>query len=217
MHWEILVRMENVQGEIVSPDSFISAAERYNLMPKIDRMVIQKTFAAMEKGHFFRDGYTKRMVGINLSGDTLTDIGFLNYIEEQASLYHIDFNEICLEVTETVAIANLNQAIDFMNKLKNLGCQFALDDFGSGLSSFAYLKRLPVDYLKIDGGFVKDMSGDKIDRAMVESINQVGHIMNMKTIAEWVEDEATLILLKNLGVDYSQGYYTGKPEALISH
>lgn len=214
MHWEILVRMENMQGEQVAPEGFISAAERFNLMPKIDRMVIKKTFQAMSSGCFFHDGYKGRVVGINLSGDSLTDETFLSYIKDQANRFQIDFNEVCLEITETVAIANLAQAMHFVTELKKLGCQFALDDFGSGLSSFGYLKNLPVDYLKIDGSFIIDMSSDKIDCALVESINQVGHIMEMKTIAEWVEDEKTFNMLKELGVDFSQGYYTGSPEPL---
>ncbi len=211
IHWEVLLKMSNLQGEIVSPNEFISAAERYNLMPKIDRMVIQKTFAAMSEGYFFQEGFSKRIVGINLSGDSLSDNSFLTYINEQAKKYHIDFNEVCLEITETVAIANLSHASSFIHELKKVGCLFALDDFGSGLSSFGYLKNLEVDYLKIDGSFVVNMCNDKIDRALVESINQVGHIMNMKTIAEWVEDESTLEMLKEMGVDYSQGYYTGEP------
>ncbi|MCW8930569.1 MAG: EAL domain-containing protein [Gammaproteobacteria bacterium] len=214
VHWEVLLRMKNLQDEVVSPNEFISAAERYNLMPKIDRMVIQKAFSAMSEGYFNQEGFTNKIVGINLSGDSICDENFLSYIKDQAELYSINFKEVCLEVTETVAIANLAKANCFMAELNNLGCQFALDDFGSGLSSFGYLKHLQVDYLKIDGTFVKDMCNDKIDRALVESINQVGHIMGMETIAEWVEDESTLLLLKEMGVDYSQGYYTGKPTPL---
>ncbi len=213
MHWEVLVRMENSQGELVSPDVFIPAAERYNMMPKIDRMVIQKTFEAMSRGEFFRKGYEHRVVGINLSGDSL-DVCFMEYIKEQAAIYKIKFNELCLEITETIAIANLSTANHFMDELKILGCQFALDDFGSGLSSFGYLKHLPVDFLKIDGSFVKDIVNDEIDRAMVESINQIGHIMGLRTIAEWVEDEETLLLLKKMRVDYSQGFFTGRPVPL---
>ncbi len=213
MHWEVLVRMKNEQGELVLPDTFIPAAERYNMMPKIDRMVIEKTFAAMSRGEFFRKGYTHRVVGINLSGDSLND-HFLDYIKQQAGKYKIKFNELCLEITETIAIANLSTANHFMDELKILGCQFALDDFGSGLSSFGYLKHLPVDFLKIDGSFVKDIARDEIDRAMVESINQIGHTMGLRTIAEWVEDKDTLLLLKKMGVDYSQGFYTGGPEPL---
>ena len=213
MHWEVLVRMKNADGELVSPDTFIPAAERYNLMPKIDRMVIQKTFAAMANGEFYRKGYQHRVVGINLSGDSL-NVRFLEYIQEQAKKYKIKFNELCLEITETIAIANLSTANHFMDELKILGCQFALDDFGSGLSSFGYLKHLPVDFLKIDGSFVRDIASDEIDRAMVESINQIGHIMGLRTIAEWVEDEETLVLLKKMGVDYSQGFYTGSPEPI---
>jgi diguanylate cyclase (GGDEF)-like protein/PAS domain S-box-containing protein len=214
MHWEVLVRMENLQGDIVSPEDFIPAAERYNLMPRIDRIVIQKTFAAMSRGDFHISDYSSSVVGINLSGDSLMDDSFLGFIKQQAERYQINFSEVCLEITETVAIGNLHKATLFIEALKQLGCRFALDDFGSGLSSFGYLKQLPVDYLKIDGSFVKDMARDEIDRAMVESINQVGHIMKMKTIAEWVEDEVTYNDLKGLGVDYSQGYYTGKPEPL---
>lgn len=213
MHWEVLVRMENSRGELVSPDAFIPAAERYNMMLKIDRMVIQKTFKAMSKGEFYRKGYKHRVVGINLSGDSL-NVRFLEYIKEQAAIYKIKFNELCLEITETIAIANLSTANHFMDELKILGCQFALDDFGSGLSSFGYLKHLPVDFLKIDGSFVKDIVNDEIDRAMVESINQIGHIMGLRTIAEWVEDEQTLLLLKKMKVDYSQGFFTGRPEPL---
>ncbi len=213
MHWEVLVRMNNDQGELVSPDAFIPAAERYNLMPKIDRMVIEKTFAAMSRGEFFRKGYEHRVVGINLSGDSL-NARFLEYIQQQARKHNIKFNELCLEITETIAIANLSTANHFMDELKILGCQFALDDFGSGLSSFGYLKHLPVDFLKIDGSFVRDIANDEIDRAMVESINQIGHTMGLRTIAEWVEDKETLLELKKMGVDYSQGFYTGKPEPL---
>ncbi len=213
MHWEVLVRMKNDQGDMVTPDAFIPAAERYNLMSKIDRMVIEKTFAAMSQGEFFRKGYEHRVVGINLSGDSLND-RFLEYIQQQAKKYKIKFNELCLEITETIAIANLSTANHFMDELKILGCQFALDDFGSGLSSFGYLKHLPVDFLKIDGSFVKDIASDDIDRAMVESINQIGHTMGLRTIAEWVEDKETLLELKKMGVDYSQGFYTGKPEPL---
>ncbi len=213
MHWEVLVRMNNDQGELVAPDAFIPAAERYNLMPKIDRMVIEKTFSAMSRGEFFRKGYEHRVVGINLSGDSLND-RFLEYIQQQTRKYNIKFNELCLEITETIAIANLSTANHFMDELKILGCQFALDDFGSGLSSFGYLKHLPVDFLKIDGSFVRDIASDEIDRAMVESINQIGHTMGLRTIAEWVEDKETLLELKKMGVDYSQGFYTGRPEPL---
>jgi diguanylate cyclase (GGDEF)-like protein/PAS domain S-box-containing protein len=215
-HWEVLLNMKNKAGDIIPPDDFISAAERYNLMPKIDRMVLKKTFEAMSAGHFYQTGLPYRVVGINLSGDSISDESFLAYIKEQAENYGIDFKEVCLEITETVAIANLAKASDFMMELKGLGCQFALDDFGSGLSSFGYLKNLPVDYLKIDGSFVKDMTSDKIDHAMVESINQVGHILGMKTIAEWVEDDETFSLLKEMGVDYSQGFHTGKPMPLVA-
>lgn len=130
---------------------------------------------------------------------------------EQFDLYKVPPGGICFEITETSAIANLTQAVVLMDKLKDLGCRFSLDDFGSGMSSFSYLKRLPVDYLKIDGGFVKDMMDDPIDQAMVEAINSIGHVMNIKTIAEFVENDAILDALRRIGVDYAQGYGIEKP------
>ncbi|MDH5765180.1 MAG: EAL domain-containing protein [Gammaproteobacteria bacterium] len=212
-HCEILIRMLDGEGNMIQPGAFIPAAERYNLMPKIDRWVIKNIFSQLEKmGRI--DGQL-RMVAINLSGATLADDGLLEYIRATGLEFGVNFEEICFEITETAAIGNLSKALNLMRELKKVGCRFALDDFGSGLSSFTYLKNLPVDFIKIDGSFVKDMANDPIDRAMVEAITQVGHVMKIKTIAEWVEDEQTLTYLREIGVDYAQGYYFGMPDRIV--
>jgi len=214
-HLEILLRMIDENGKVISPDAFMSATERYGLMSDIDRWVIHEVFKYMG-----RDNpadlvkATNRVFAINLSGDSINDASLLDYIIQQKNKYAISLSNVCFEITEAVVISNLNKATELINELKVHGCQFALDDFGSGLSSFAYLKTLPVNYLKIDASIVKDISRDKIDRAMVESILQVGKVMKLKTIAEHVEDEATLTVLREIGVDYVQGYYLGRPEAL---
>jgi EAL domain-containing protein (putative c-di-GMP-specific phosphodiesterase class I) len=151
-------------------------------------------------------------ISINLLGQSLANAQFMPVVIDLIAESNIDANKICFEVTETAVISNLLAASIFIVALKDLGCRFALDDFGSGLSSFGYLKNLPVDYLKIDGMFVKDMVDEPIDKAMVKSINDIGHVMDMKTIAEFVENDAIMEQLKELGVDYAQGYGIGKPK-----
>jgi len=214
-HLEILLRMIDEDGNIVPPGAFMPAAERYGLMPDIDRWVIRKVFSHMGKNNPADPVKgTDRVFAINLSGDSINDGQLLDFILDEKSRSNISLTNVCFEITETVAISNLSNATLFINKLKSHGCKFALDDFGSGLSSFAYLKTLPVNYLKIDGGFVKDLIRDEIDRAMVESIQQVGKVMKLDTIAEHVEDEATLTVLQEIGVDFVQGYHLGRPEAI---
>lgn len=154
------------------------------------------------------------LCAINISGLSLSDEEFLAFVKTQFNNYNIPPKKICFEITETVAIANLTDATLFIQSLKQLGCRFALDDFGSGLSSFAYLKSLPVDYLKIDGIFVKDILDDPMDFAMVKSINEIGQVMGKQTIAEFVENESILEKLQEIGVDYAQGYGIGRPEPL---
>jgi EAL domain-containing protein (putative c-di-GMP-specific phosphodiesterase class I) len=149
---------------------------------------------------------------INLSGDSLNEEKFIEFIQEQFSIHQIPPEIICFEITETVAIANLSKAASLIWQLKELGCKFALDDFGSGMSSFAYLKSLPVDYLKIDGNFIKNIADNPIDIAMVEAITKIAHVMGIKTIAEYVENKIIMDKLNELGVDYAQGYYLGKPQ-----
>ena len=210
-HYEILLRMLSEEGDLISPAVFIPAAERYNLMPAIDHWVVAHVFNFLH--NYARNNGTKDLpvLAINLSGESMGSEELLAYIRAQFELKIIPAANICFEITETAAIGNLNEAISFIKSLKKLGCEFALDDFGSGLSSFSYLKSLPVDYLKIDGVFVKDIVDDPVDAAMVEAINQVGHIMKIKTIAEFVENGEIMDILRKLGVDYAQGYHIDKP------
>ncbi len=211
-HIEILVRLVEPDGTLIPPGAFIPAAERYGLMSKVDHWVISRTMA------WFRQ-HPEKMQGlelcnINLSGNSLSDDGLLSYIEAQLDSSEIDASKFCFELTETAAVSNLMLALNFMQRLKKKGCSFALDDFGSGMSSFGYLKSLPVDYLKIDGMFVKDIVHDKISMAMVASINEVGHVMGKRTIAEFVENDEILERLRSMGVDFAQGYGISKPGPL---
>jgi diguanylate cyclase (GGDEF)-like protein/PAS domain S-box-containing protein len=209
-HCEILIRMLDEHGELVLPMTFIPAAERYNLMPSIDRWVIRNAFAIIARQQAEKNGGLG-VFAINLSGASIGDERFLEYVREQFSHFAVTPQSICFEITETAAIAKLDKATHFINQLKSLGCLFSLDDFGAGMSSFAYLKHLPVDFLKIDGGFVKDMADDPIDRAMVEAINSIGHVMGKQTIAEFVDGEHVTRLLREMGVDFAQGYGVAKP------
>ena len=209
-HCEILIRMLDEKGDLVPPMAFIPAAERYNLMPSIDRWVVRNAFAIIARQQA-ETGGAPALYAINLSGASIGDERFLEYVREQFSHFAVSPQSICFEITETAAIAKLDKATDFINQFKSLGCLFSLDDFGAGMSSFAYLKHLPVDFLKIDGGFVKDMADDPIDRAMVEAINSIGHVMGKQTIAEFVDGERVIRLLREMGVDYAQGYGVAKP------
>ena len=210
-HCEILIRMLDEKGEIVPPMAFIPAAERYGLMPSIDRWVIRNALAVIAREQADVRGEGIDVYAINLSGASIGDDRFLEFVREQLSRFGVRYQSICFEITETAAIARLDKAAHFIQELRALGCRFSLDDFGAGMSSFAYLKHLPVDYLKIDGGFVKDMADDPIDRAMVEAINNVGHVMGKQTIAEFVDGERIIALLRQIGVDYAQGYGVAKP------
>jgi len=209
-HFELLLRMRDESGKIVAPDQFIAAAERYGITPSIDRWVIDSAFRWLVSEADERRRLT--MCSINLSGQSLGDDKFLPYVIEQFHRSGIDGSKICFEITETAAIANFSQASRFIQALKELGCKFALDDFGTGLSSFGYLKHFPVDFLKIDGSFVKGVLHDPIDREMVRSINEIGHLTGKKTIAEWAENAEIIEVLRGLGVDYAQGYGVSQPQ-----
>ncbi|GMR20349.1 MAG: hypothetical protein BMS9Abin36_0944 [Gammaproteobacteria bacterium] len=216
MHYEVLLRMQDEIDGIIPPGAFIPAAERYNLMTAIDKWVIENLFtklAAFLEVHLKEDLPT---ICINLSGSSLSEKEFLTYIRIKFKKTKVPPASICFEITETAAIANLTNARHFIDDLKQLGCRFSLDDFGSGLSSFAYLKNLPVNYLKIDGVFVKDIDNDPVDYAMVKSINEIGHVSGMLTIAEFVENDAILAKVKKISVDFAQGYGIGKP-LLLDH
>jgi len=210
---EILLRMIDEKGELVPPMAFIPAAERYNLMPTIDRWVVRTLLAWMKPNLSVLPADAN--IAINLSGQSLGDDSFGDFVQEQLLRSGIAPNRICFEITETAAIANLSHALRLMSGLRAMGCHFSLDDFGSGMSSFAYLKNLPVDSIKIDGAFVRDMLNDPTDFAMVEAIARIGHVMGLKTIAEYVESEAIMHRLDELGVDFVQGFGIHRPEPLI--
>lgn len=240
IHCEILLRLQLANGQLVSPMAFIPAAERYNLMQAIDRWVIRTLFSNLsqlftanllvqnpeaesarivtlpagspQSNSQSSFGKYPSLYAINLSGDSINQEKLIEFIQEQFSIHQIPPQIICFEITETVAIANLSKAASLIWKLKELGCKFALDDFGSGMSSFAYLKSLPVDYIKIDGNFIKNITDNPIDIAMVEAITKIAHVMGIKTIAEYVENQAIMDKIKELGVDYAQGYFFGKPQ-----
>jgi len=213
IHYELLLRMIDKDGKLIPPATFLPAAERYNLIENLDTWVVKKTFSFLADNTAFLQRIN--FLSINLSGQTLADTAFLKFIIQQFRETGIEGNKICFEITETAAISNLNVAKKFILALKALGCKFALDDFGSGLSSFAYLKNLPVNYLKIDGMFVKDIVNDPIDHAMVKSINEIGQLMGLQTIAEFVENDTIKELLKKTGINYAQGYGIGKPTPLL--
>ena len=212
-HYELLLRMRDENGDLVGPDQFIPAAERYNLMSTLDRWVIRQALSQLadrnpeaEEAHY--------TLAINLSGTSLSEDRFLEYVINELKKQKLPHGAICFEITETAAISNLSRVIHFMQALKQLGCKFSLDDFGSGLSSFTYLKNLPVDYLKIDGQFIRHVVEDAVDETMVKAINDVGQAMGIETIAERVESKQVIDKLSELGVRYAQGFYIARPTSV---
>ncbi|MBF0265690.1 MAG: EAL domain-containing protein [Gammaproteobacteria bacterium] len=215
-HYEILVRMLDEKGQILPPGSFIQTAERYNLIYELDCLVISKCFSFISK-YYSKEEFgqcNQLLYSINLSGQSLSNKKMATFIEDKLSEYNINPYIICFEITETSAISNFTQALNFINSMKKIGCCFALDDFGTGVCSYAYLKNIPVNYLKIDGNFIKELSNEEMNKAIIESMVNIAGILQISTIAEWVEDKNQLDILKQLGVDLIQGYYIGKPEPL---
>ncbi len=216
-HIEMLLRMTAEDGELVPPMAWIPAAERYGLMPRLDRWVIGEAFRYLGQCTQLGLWQDDAVCAINLSGASLTDTRILDFVHQELAATGIRAQQVCFEITETAVIANLAQARKFIAELRRIGVRFALDDFGAGMSSFGYLKALPVDYLKIDGSFVRRIAEDPVDHAMVEAINKLGHVMGIRTIAEFVETEAVLNRLKQLGVDYAQGHFLAKPGPLTPY
>ncbi len=211
-HFELMLRLRDDTGGLISPTVFIPAAERYNIMPAIDRWVVKTALDRV--AHRTGSGIKPYTVAINLSGNSLNDEHFLEFLIAQLSGVNLTAGAICFEITETAAIANLGNVVYFMRELKARGCHFALDDFGSGLSSFMYLKTLPVDYLKIDGQFIESVTRDPVDRSMVEAISQIGKAMGIQTIAERVESQEVLTELGRLGVGFAQGFHIAAPRSI---
>jgi diguanylate cyclase (GGDEF)-like protein/PAS domain S-box-containing protein len=218
-HYEILVRMRDRDGQLVPATGFMPAAERYNLLTSIERWVVSTLVEHLHRrwsdaGRAQAPGAERGFYSVNISGVSINDRSFPDFLRNLLTRYQLPPGVLCFEITETTAISNLSKAAELMHELKGMGCCFALDDFGTGMSSFAYLKYLPVDYLKIAGVFIRDMASDAMDHAIVEAINRISHILGMRTIAESVEDAQTLERIAALGVDYAQGYFIAEPEAL---
>jgi diguanylate cyclase (GGDEF)-like protein len=210
--YEVLISISSDQGEMVAPSEFMHAAERYNRMHAVDRWVVSNVLRWMHANPAAVDQLDH--LSINLSGHSLNDTTLLEFLFEMFQLYPVPRERICFEVTETAAIANLEDAADFIRELQGLGCRFSLDDFGSGLASYGHLKHLPVDYIKIDGSFIRDVANDVADLALVRSINEMGHLMGKRTIAEYVENDQIRALMAEIGVDYVQGYGVERPRPL---
>jgi len=222
-HYEVLIRMLDRAGNLIPATGFMPAAERYNLLTSIERWVVSSLVEFLHQqwstGAIPREPQGRGERGfysVNISGASINDKSFPDFIRNLLTRYQLPSGLLCFEITETTAISNLSKAAELMHELKGMGCRFALDDFGTGMSSFAYLKYLPVDFLKIAGVFIKDMVDDPMDNAIVESINRISHILGMRTVAESVEDAAILSRITELGIDYAQGYFVAEPEALDS-
>ena len=210
-HYEILIRMLEGNNKVISPGKFLPVAEKFGLSREIDRWVINETLRRLNKTG---NEYLEHQFAINLSGQSLTDDELLSWLKNGGSFDESNFEKILFEVTETAALNNIESANNFISALKSRGCQFALDDFGMGFSSFNYLRQLSVDYLKIDGSFIQNLPQDSMNQNLVQSIVEVAHKLHKETIAEFVEDEETLRMVRNYGSDHAQGYHIGKPSPL---
>jgi EAL domain-containing protein (putative c-di-GMP-specific phosphodiesterase class I) len=219
IHQEILLRMVGQDGRIIPPNQFLPYAEQYGLMPAIDRWVLESFFDSIPNPSrcmacWARGDYCGCLNSLNLSGSSINDDEFLDFLEEAVISHPIPPQFLLFEITETVALLNLEKTKNFIYRLQQIGCQFALDDFGTGMASLAYLKELPLDFVKIDGMFVRDLTTNPISEAIVSAIVQIAQVKKTETIAEYVENAAIMERLKALGVGYAQGYYLGKPKPI---
>ncbi len=213
VHVEMLIRLRDEAGGLVPPGAFIPAAERFGLMPQLDRWVVDTTLANFNRLH--PSGKPVELCAINLSGPTFEDSTFADFVLQRLEDYGVPAHRICFEITETAAVSSMSRAVEFMQRLRGAGCRFSLDDFGSGMASFGYLKNLPVDYLKIDGSFIRNIENDPVSYSIVRAVTDIGHQLGLKVIAEWVGDERARDLLRGLSVDYAQGFAIHKPEPAL--
>ena len=213
VHMEMLVRLRDDSGAIVPPGAFIPAAERFGLMPQIDRWVVDTTLANFNALH--PSGKPVELCAINLSGPTFEDETFADFVLQRLEDYGVSPKRICFEITETAAMSSMTRAVEFMQRLRSAGCRFSLDDFGSGMASFGYLKNLPVDFIKIDGSFIRNLETDPVSYSIVRAVTDIGHQLGLKVVAEWVADERARDLLRGLSVDYAQGFAIHRPEAAL--
>jgi EAL domain-containing protein (putative c-di-GMP-specific phosphodiesterase class I) len=210
-HYEVLIRYRSPDGTIVSPNDFLPPAERYNLIERIDSWVVTNVIAWLER---HQEKMRDIMFSVNLSGRSIGSQTFHNFLHDSLTATSINMSSLCFEITETAVVDNVERSVEFINSIKQLGAKFSLDDFGTGLSSFSYLKQFPVDYLKIDGEFVRDIIEDDKSYVFVRSMTEVGHCLDMEVIAEFVESDTMFDKLREANVDYIQGYTVGKPVAI---
>jgi len=211
LSYDILLRMRDSNSDIILPNGFLPSAQRIGLMVDIDKWILSKSISTLKK---VRENNPEVRFSINLSAKAMCDPEILMIITDALITNQIDPGSITFEITEDTAIANMDMAVKFLHQLEELGCKTALDDFGTGYSSFAYLKDLPVDYVKIDGSFVQNIDTDQLNLAMVKSMNEVAHATGKKTVAEFVKNQDILDAIKAIGIDYAQGYHIGKPELI---
>jgi EAL domain-containing protein (putative c-di-GMP-specific phosphodiesterase class I) len=212
-HVELLIRLRDEDGRVILPGAFLPAAERYGLMPLLDRWVVGQAISLFDQLH--ASGRAPGRCSLNLAASTLDDDGLAEYVLDLIESHGVAPSRLCFEITETEAVRNLARAVRFIERLRSVGCQVALDDFGAGMSSFGYLKNLPVDVIKIDGSFVRDLDTDPMSRSIINAITEIGHLRGLDVVAEWVASEACAQTLREIGVDYGQGFALHKPERVL--
>jgi len=213
VHMELLIRLRDEDGSMVPPGAFIPAAERFGLMPQLDRWVVDTALANFSRLH--PSGKPVKLCAINLSGPTFEDDSFADFVLQRLEDYGVSPQRICFEITETAAVSSMSRAVEFMQRLRSAGCKFSLDDFGSGMASFGYLKNMPVDFIKIDGSFIRNIETDPVSYSIVRAVTDIGHQLGLQVVAEWVADERARDLLRGLSVDYAQGFAIHRPEATL--